>query len=211
MNHRCFAVIHVHNYKQALKNCDVAARAGFDGVFLISHGELRFNELAGLLWPCRQLVPYVGVNFLDLPIPSIAIEYALCGFYGVWTDQTFLADRPSFDERLGIEVFSGFAFKHQQQPASTDDLISGAQEAILYCDVLTTSGPATGQPASVEKLRTIRGAIGDHRLAVASGVTAENVRSFMPYVNDFLVATGINGPTDDIDPDKAARLLEAMR
>ena len=45
--------------------------------------------------------------------------------------------------------------------------------------------------ADVEKVRTLRAGLGDHAMALASGVTPENVRIYLPYVQAFLVGTGI--------------------
>ena len=57
---------------------------------------------------------------------------------------------------------------------------NAARNAMPYMDVVTTSGPGTGKAAAPEKIRTIRQAIGDKPLAIASGVTPENVPDYLP-------------------------------
>lgn len=52
----------------------------------------------------------------------------------------------------------------------------------------------------------MREAVDEHRLAVASGVTPENVQDYLPYVDDFLVATGISKNFHTLDPEKAREL-----
>lgn len=205
-SHRVFAVVHVQNQAQAVRNCTVAHEAGCDGAFLIAHRTVSWIELATYLASCSAAIPYVGVNFLDLSAPDAVTVAAahVDGFDAVWTDATYLGRKPD-----GIEVFSGFAFKHQPQPR---DLVVGAQVMSGSCDVVTTSGPATGLAADVEHVQKIRNAIGSSkRLALASGITAANVASFMPYVNDFLVATSISAGWQELDPQKTARLVSTVK
>ena len=81
-------------------------------------------------------------------------------------------------------------------------------------DVICTSGPGTGHAADVEKVISLRagllGGLGDHAMALASGVTPENVRSYLPYVQAFLVGTGIEKTLGVFDPAKIEALLRAM-
>jgi len=79
-------------------------------------------------------------------------------------------------------------------------------------DVVTTSGVATGQEADLDKVGTFRGAIGAAPLALASGITPDNARSYRD-VDCFMVATGINHPGNfyDIDPQRLAALMAVSR
>jgi hypothetical protein len=201
---RCFAVIHVTDRRSAIENCECAREAGMSGVFLISHGHVSWRDLSALARPCLSIIPYVGVNYLDL-LPEHAIpEASKAGFKGVWEDSAITRALPH-----SIEVFGGFAFKHQPQP---DDLPSAASEAAKHVDVVTTSGPHTGAPPTISKVATIRAALGPNvRLAIASGMTPENVNYFTPYVDDFLVATGINNMKDYIDIVKATEFADVVR
>ena len=45
---------------------------------------------------------------------------------------------------------------------------------------MTTSGAATGEAAPIEKIETFRQGIGTGTLAVASGITPENVYDYAP-------------------------------
>jgi phosphoribosylanthranilate isomerase len=47
-------------------------------------------------------------------------------------------------------------------------------------------------------------------MALASGVTPENVREYMPYVQAFLVGTGIESRIGVLEPRKIAALVRAM-
>ncbi len=56
----------------------------------------------------------------------------------------------------------------------------------------------------------MREAIGDHALAVASGITPENVGDFLPYVDAFLVASGIEKRFGYFDAGKLGALADAI-
>ena len=79
-------------------------------------------------------------------------------------------------------------------------------------DAVCTSGVATGQEASPEKINTFRNAIGEHTLALASGITADNARVYHT-VDCFLVSTGINKEQDfyNIDALKLRALMKITR
>jgi predicted TIM-barrel enzyme len=76
--------------------------------------------------------------------------------------------------------------------------------------VVTTSGPATGSPALVSKVQVMRAALGDHALALASGITPENVRIYLPYVDAYLVASGIERSFGEFDPARLRALAELI-
>jgi predicted TIM-barrel enzyme len=78
-------------------------------------------------------------------------------------------------------------------------------------DVNCTSGPGTGQQADPEKVATMRAAVGHGAaIALASGVTADNVHHYLPYVNAYLVGTGIEHAFGVLDPGKTAALQAAI-
>lgn len=105
--------------------------------------------------------------------------------------------------------FAGTAFKYQKE---VRDLAQVAKLAKKFSDVITTSGDRTGNPPSVEKLRIIREAIGNHPLANASGTTPENVHLMKPYIDCFLVASGILKPGSftEFDPPRVRDMALAI-
>jgi len=54
-------------------------------------------------------------------------------------------------------------------------------------------------------------AMGDHPLAIASGITPENVGTFLPYVDYVLCATGISDDFHNLNPDRVRQLVETVR
>lgn len=126
----------------------------------------------------------------------------------LWSDKCDARD----DEDLapgGPLFFGGAAFKYQREVPLHLVGVAAATAAYL-CDVVTTSGPATGEPPDPEKLRLMREALGDHALAVASGVDADNVGAMLPYADAFLVASSLETSHGALDRGAVEELAAAI-
>jgi len=81
-----------------------------------------------------------------------------------------------------------------------------------FLHVPTTSGAGTGVPITEEALARLSEAVKadapSFPLGLASGVDEENIRSFLPYVDFFLVASGVEQTSDD--PQTIQFYQEAM-
>lgn len=87
------------------------------------------------------------------------------------------------------------AFK-KQRVVSPEHYGLSASIATSFMDVVCTSGVKTGSAPDLEKIKSIRQGCGrDRVLAIASGITPENVIDFLPYANCLLVATGTIPPS----------------
>jgi uncharacterized protein len=141
---------------------------------------------------------------------------------GIWSDNASIDERateqPGAEEMIAARrarnwtglYFGGTAFKYQRDVALAD-LGQVAAIAARYMDVLCTSGPGTGQAADPERLRALHAGAGDAAIALASGVTADNVRTYVPYIDAFMVGTGIEAKFGVIDEAKLVALLQAIR
>jgi len=143
---------------------------------------------------------------------------------GIWTDNANPQDGPRPPNRItwAAEInarirsqrwpgiyFGGFAFKYQPQP---DHLEKEARYVAGFVDVVTTSGDGTAQSASIGKIIQIREAIGPLKpLAIASGVTPENVEIYLPHANAFLVASGISLDWHNFSESKMKSLVDRVR
>jgi predicted TIM-barrel enzyme len=78
-------------------------------------------------------------------------------------------------------------------------------------DVVTTSGKGTGWAADIKKIQKMKQAMGDFPLAIASGVTPENVTTYLPVADCFLVATGISRNFYEFDLAKTRQLINVVR
>lgn len=213
MSANIFAVIHARGQAEAYANADLAIQCGCDGVFFISHGELSSESIVDIARNYGNLLAHVGVNLLGTQVTDI-VENVSCGkIHMLWSDYTPTdAEHQIFEAKRKEQSFpfifyGGIAFKYQPQPK---DLFAAAYQARETVDVLTTSGVGTGLAPDLEKLATLAEGFGK-KIAVASGVTPENVVSMLPYVDHFLVATGISSNFHTIDEDKCKALVDAIR
>ena len=212
-------VIHAATESQVLANAEIARSADADGVFLINHmGDC--DELLAMFAEARAHHPawWIGVNCLDLT-PLELLGQVGEDVDGVWADNADVderrdtqpeaeaARRAASDRGWPGLYFGGVAFKYQRPVA---DLERAARLARDYMDVITTSGPGTGHAADPAKIAAIRAGAGDHPLALASGVTPENVDDYLPWVDAYLVATGISRDFEHLDPARTRALVERV-
>ncbi len=212
------AVIHAKSHDEGLRSAVTAMENGADGLFFVSDQDLDPDETEVLIastWKHFRGL-WLGVNYLGtIPRDAAARLRAFTSCSGLWTDDAMnVVDDPLDAEvELGGEriYFGGFAFKYAKEisPKHQEDLARyGAHEKKI--DVVTTSGPATGVPASIGKVQRFRAGVGDRALALASGVTVDNVETFLPYVDAFLVGTGIETAYGLVDSDKVRALADKI-
>jgi len=217
--HVVLPVIHVVSEEQALRNAKIAREAHADGVFLINHGMswrelLRIHEVVDRAFPGW----WIGVNCLDLG-PEEVFDKIPASVAGVWVDDGRVReDQAEQTEAAALArvraaagkpalLFGGVAFKYQR---AVDDVAKAARIAAGYMDVVTTSGPGTGHAADVAKIRAMKQALGATPLAIASGITPENVGEYLPIADCFLVATGISSSFDELDKGRVAALVDRV-
>ncbi len=223
-------VIHVLTAEQALHNARLAIRHGVQGVFLINH-DFPHGELLPILADVRAALPnlWMGVNFLGVTgrdafpvLGELSRQGTIIDAY--WADNARI-DEHSERQEEAEEIsearttsgwkglyFGGTAFKKQREVAA-DDYARSALLAVSHMDVVTTSGAATGIAADIDKIKQFVDGCAGHALAVASGVTPENILEFAPHLDAILIATGINRDGDfyNIDEKRLHKLMEAVR
>lgn len=216
-------VVHPVQVASAQKSIDTAVEAGVPGVFLINQGTTPEGVSKLAAWARKQHPSlWVGVNILGSS-PESALDYALDG---LWTDNAFIDERFGSDQSLpeafrqerlrrgwdGL-YFGGVAFKYQGY--FTDiEAANAATIATKYMDVVTTSGPGTGQAISLSKLRSMSEALrenDDFALGLASGVNLENVGDFLPHVHAYLVGTSLETSLGVLDLDRVRKLHERIQ
>lgn len=221
-------VIHVLDNEQVTRNIHIAQNNKVSGVFLINH-DLSINSFLPIIRHVRSVYPdlWFGVNFLAVTGKEAFPILGELGKDGIYID-AYWADNACIDENFNLEYqpqaeeikkartlsgwrglyFGGAAFKKQRE-VSSDKYEKSAKIASRWMDVVTTSGVATGEAAEKSKITEMRKGCGEYPLALASGVTPENAKTYLNDVDCFLVATGINFTGDfyNIDPEKLQRLI----
>jgi len=214
-------VIHYDSVQQALDNAAIVVACGCPGVFLISM-DGRDDELDQAIMAVKYRFPElkVGGNYLSLR-PLAALKRCLeMEIHATWADKPGVTSASVTDEareisRLlaanpGHQFFGSVAFKYQ---AAEPNPAGAAVAAANLGMVATTSGAATGKAADVEKLATMKAALGGAPLALASGVSPENAHLFVPHTDYFLVSTHITASTDPdmLSETKLRALMDVTR
>ena len=105
--------------------------------------------------------------------------------------------------------FGGVAFKYQRH---VNRLEVVAQVATRFMDVVTTSGSGTGSAPDREKIFRMKASIDDRPLAIASGISPDNVGDYLDIADCFLVATSLLIPgTEDFDKSRVKDLIQTVR
>ena len=237
LSSRLFVVIHVQHGRCALAHAITSAKVAYyndaSGIFLIpdyeneSNGYSKRATIEDLFLYYSEIKKIfsnfsVGVNFLkrfetlDL---SIIEKIKKENFCMIQSDGSF-ANVFSFKEMSSTKFFTGLAFKYSKYESATgEDLKRLCASIPTESNVIpTTSGSATGIAANLEKIKEIRKYLpSDKRLGIASGITLENVSSFLEVggVTDFLVATSLikenNHGFDILDGAKINKLAKILR
>ncbi len=135
------------------------------------------------------------------------------------TDQGFIEGRADetlrYRKQLGarVAIFADVNVKHAT-PISHPDIGQAAKDTAYrgMADVLIVTGVATGEPASMDQLRTVKQAVPDRRLFVGSGATVETVAELLSVADGVIVGTGIKPGGDTsrpIDADIARAFAHA--
>lgn len=217
--HTFLPVIHVEGDEQALRNVDIAREAGCDGIFLINH-HMSYQKLLTIHYQVYKRFSdwWIGVNCLDL-FPVDVFQRINNEVAGVWVDNAMVderascqsdADEISFVRDMSLWkglYFGGVAFKYQRP---VEDLEKACQLAMKYVDIVTTSGAGTGISADVDKIVRMKKALGTFPLAVASGITPENIDDYLDTVDCFLVATGISDSHTELNKARVKELVDKI-
>ena len=198
-------VIHMTSLEQVFRNVEICVKCGIEKVFLINH-VVTVNEVLYAAREVKSEYPdlWIGVNLLGVDTES-AIKLNDILIDGLWCDGTITKD---YNRNFNGIIFGGLAFKYQRQPK---DLDNACKNAIETTDVATTSGPGTGKAASIEKIKIIRHYLGNHPMAIASGITPDNVEDYMELANYLLVASSITDEDEMIIEDKLMKLKRKMK
>lgn len=115
----------------------------------------------------------------------------------------------------GIGVLCDVKKKHSSHAMTSDVSLAETVRAAEFfgADGVIVTGMATGRPASIEDLRTVRQATG-LPVAVGSGATPENVRELFEYADAVIVGSWYKNRGDwqnDPDPDRVRDMVMAAR
>lgn len=213
---RLIPVIHLLNEDQVKENIEICLVNNINQIFLINH-QSSYISLLKTAQHVKQKYPdlWVGLNMLDVH-PSGVLEaidefYSVDTINGLWFDRTLTLDHINKNIQFKGEIFSGLNFKYQKQ-YSDDELIDVINILKQTSTVACTSGNGTGIEANIDKIKKIKELVGvDFPLALASGVSVDNIDTYLPYVDNFLVASSItDNKTEIINSNKLKKLYNKI-
>lgn len=218
---RFIPVIHPVSRDAALTSIACAVNAKADGIFLINQG-MEADQVFDLASEVKDRYPdlWIGLNILG-EFPIVVLKQLGPHINGLWTDNARIDER--LEEQHGAKLFQntraasdwqglyfgGVDFKGQRR-VPVEDIPKAGAVAAQYIDVVTTSGPGTGYAADINRIAAMREGLGEHPMALASGITPDNVNIYLPYVDSFLVASGIEDSFGVLNPAKTEKLAELI-
>ncbi len=113
-----------------------------------------------------------------------------------------------------IAIFTDIKKKHSAHAITADvDIVQTAHAAEYFLsDGLILTGAATGEAASAEELRAVCAAT-KLPVLVGSGITADNLKTYLPLADAFIVGSSFKKGghwANPLDPDRIRRLLGAL-
>jgi hypothetical protein len=200
-----YPVLHLTTAEAIADSLAAAKDEGFNEVFLIDMH--RKDTTDATLYVegatvARSLGMKVGVNILSGFMDFCRFNRAFWDDHveAIWADnyREYSSASCAYGPYAFMPRFGGVAFKYQADPGQ--DLTDHILEALGNDVIVTTSGDRTGSPPSIEKVKLFRSILDSHarpfshrhRLALASGITPQNLPLFASVgATDFLVGTAL--------------------
>ncbi len=210
--------------EDSIKDLEVSFENGADAI--VFEGK-DYQKLDNTLAEIRKRYPkhVLGVNFLGSKSATESYQetFALAKKHKMqiaWTDfsgvdlikegpvpnlQQIESQKPS-----GVFYVSGIHMKYSTPQDPTKSIQKSALQAMGWVDGIIVTGPKTGVPTDPTTARNARSVIGNYPLGAASGVSAENVKTILPYIDFALVNTSISDENHRIIGEKVKALRQAM-
>lgn len=212
------------NYEDSLSDLKIAIENGADAIVFEGKDHQKVDEFLAQL---RMAAPHfrMGVNFLgpDENLGTYQETFTLAKKHNLeiaWTDFSGvdqIHEMKDLDlnhiESIRSDSFfyvSGVHMKYSTLRDPKKRVEKSALQAMGWVDGIVLTGSKTGAAADLEAVKSVRSQIGDFPMGLASGVTAENVSSFIPWIDFVLVNTGISSENHRISAEKLNRLRKVM-
>jgi predicted TIM-barrel enzyme len=218
---KIYTVIHASDEDQIIRNFERTMNAGADGTFVINHGGISLKEMLETVKTLKLKHPqaFIGMNVLGADSTDCFKIAQDVKADGLWLDESYIRLNPRYDEYLKEmdearkvytgQYFGSVAFKTHAQ-VSLDEALRVAVKSIPHVDVVTTSGVGTGSAPDVQRIEQMKKVIGDKPLAIASGMSPDNIELF-PLADAILSATGLQDSWTELNEKKIALMVSRKR
>jgi predicted TIM-barrel enzyme len=211
-------VIHHKTKDLTIKNAKLCFENNTYGIFIISM-EGKNTDLSALAKKIKNEFPTlkVGVNHLGYQASESIYEGLNYSLDMIWSDEPIVTGSCIHEEAIKIEqeiknsslmFFNSVSFKYQKEEFFIEEAVQNSKKLGF---IPTTSGKATGVAADVEKINKMKRTLGDYPLAIASGLTPENILEYTKMIEYGLVSTGISKSFYEFDEIKLKELIEKCK
>lgn len=208
-------VIHHVDEKLSMYNAEMCAKNNAYGLFVISMEGDNLG-LAALAKRIKNSFPQlkVGINLLGYTAIESIYEGLNYSLDMTWSDSPVVTGSSISNEAKLIQkelnatehlFFNSVAFKYQRVEKDVAQAVLNSQSLGF---IPITSGEATGKAADLSKLKTMKEALKDYPLGIASGLTPDNVFEYIPFIEYGLVATGISKDFHTFDEFKLKDIIK---
>jgi len=219
-------VLHMSNKDNLNHNISIIKSLNIKKIFIINHDYQTLDEIKEEYNYIKSKIKniWIGINCLTSCETKIFTELSNERFFpdAVWIDNSAIQNSYGTKNRDKIyesyleykekgfqgRYFGGFAFKYQKQPLNLE---KATIEATDFIDIITTSGNGTGVKADIEKIKTIYKNVNNKNdIAIASGITPDNIKDYIPFINYFLIATGISESFYRLSLEKTKQVINTL-
>ena len=216
---------------------------GVHGIIVENYGDAPFGTgpvgphtvaavAAALLAVKKQVSLPLGINLLrNDPYSALGVAVATGGrfvranvHYGAMVAHEGLIEgkahetvryRRSLGADNPVKIFADVLVKHAS-PLGSADIAQVARETAYrgLADVLIVTGQATGVPAALEDVASVKAAVPDVPVLVGSGVDEANVGAFLELADGAIVGTSLKVAgliQNPVDPARVRRLAQIFK
>jgi membrane complex biogenesis BtpA family protein len=226
--------------QSAVRDARACERGGAHALFLENFGDVPFTKgsvgpetaaaMAAAAVAVREAVKVpIGFNVLRNDARAALALAAVCGgaFIRVnvhtgamLTDQGIIEGNAFETLRYrrslcpDVQIFADVHVKHAV-PLGSGSIADSARDTLErgLADALIVSGTGTGRAAARADLERVRAVCRDANILIGSGVTAENIRDYLPLADGFIVGTSLKVGgriSNPVDSKRVAALVRAL-
>jgi predicted TIM-barrel enzyme len=209
---------------EAISDLEISFANGADAIVFEGHD---YKKLDSYLGEIRKRFPkhVIGVNFLggDDNLNTYKETFELAKKHHcqiAWTDFSgidLIKEAPEISlhsvmaaKPADVFYVSGIHMKYSTPVDPNKTIEQSAIQAMGWVDGIVITGPKTGVATDPDRARDARSVIGNYPMGAASGVSAENVHTILPYIDYALVNTSISDKNHRIIGEKLKALRAAM-
>ena len=114
-----------------------------------------------------------------------------------------------------LQIWADIHVKHAQ-PLAPFPIEETAQDTLERgkADAIILSGHSTGYPVNLQELQSVRKSCPKAFIALGSGVTLQNISTYLPYANGFIVGTSLKRQGqlfEPVDTNRVRALAKKLR